>query len=55
MTRDPIAAAPEALALLSRIADALERIAPAGAAETDLSAADAFVWHAAGRRPPAPG
>jgi uncharacterized protein len=50
MTRDPFAAAPEALALLSRIADALERIAPAGAAETDLSATDAFVWHAAGRR-----
>jgi predicted AAA+ superfamily ATPase len=50
MTRDPFAAAPEALALLARIADALERIAPAGAAETDLAAADAFVWHAAGRR-----
>jgi uncharacterized protein len=50
MTREPFAAAPETLALLSRIADALERIAPAGAAETDLNAADAFVWHAAGRR-----
>jgi len=34
--------------LLSRIADALERLAPAGAAEVDLSGADAFVWHAPG-------
>ena len=32
--------------LLHRIADALERLAPAGAAVNDLGAADAFVWHA---------
>jgi uncharacterized protein len=32
--------------LLRRIADALERLAPEGAAENDLAAADAFVWHA---------
>ncbi len=32
--------------LLSRIADALERLAPSGAHDNDLSGADAFVWHA---------
>ncbi|HTV90278.1 MAG TPA: ATP-binding protein [Stellaceae bacterium] len=32
--------------LLQRIADALERLAPAGAAVNDLDTADAFVWHA---------
>jgi uncharacterized protein len=32
--------------LLHRIADALERLAPAGAAANDLGGADAFVWHA---------
>src|SRR5437868_7338 len=32
--------------LLHRIADALERFAPASAAANDLGAADAFVWHA---------
>jgi len=32
--------------LLHRIADALERLAPAGAPANDLDAADAFVWHA---------
>jgi predicted AAA+ superfamily ATPase len=32
--------------LLHRIADALERLAPADAAVNDLAAADAFVWHA---------
>ncbi len=37
-------------ALLQRIADALERLAPAAAAEAGLRGADAFVWHAAGRR-----
>ena len=41
---------PESLALLKRIADALERLAPTGAPEADFTAADAFVWHAAGRR-----
>jgi uncharacterized protein len=34
------------LPLLRRIADALEQLAPAGAATNDLDAADAFVWHA---------
>jgi len=37
---------PDLLPLLNRIADALERLAPAGAAANDLDAADAFVWHA---------
>jgi hypothetical protein len=32
--------------LLHRIADALERLAPAREAASDLDAADAFVWHA---------
>ena len=32
--------------LLRRIADALERLAPAAAAANDLAAADAFIWHA---------
>lgn len=34
--------------LLSRIADALERLAPAIRATPDISSADAFVWHAEG-------
>ncbi len=39
---------PESLApLLARIADALERLAPAAAPVVDFNAADAFVWHAA--------
>jgi uncharacterized protein len=37
---------PELLPLLSRIADALERITPAAAPPVDLDAADAFIWHA---------
>ncbi|PVE25214.1 AAA family ATPase [Microvirga sp. KLBC 81] len=41
---------PESMALLKRIADALERIAPAGAPQANFAAADAFVWHAAARR-----
>ena len=41
---------PQLLPLLTRIADALERLAPAGAPPVDLSAADAFVWHAEGQR-----
>jgi predicted AAA+ superfamily ATPase len=49
MTRDA-PAPPETLALLARIADALERIAPAGASRVDFAAADAFVWQAAGHR-----
>jgi uncharacterized protein len=49
MTRDaPVP--PETLALLSRIADALERLAPAGASTVDFAAADAFVWQPAARR-----
>ena len=39
---------PDLVPLLTRIAEALERIAPDNAAVTDLSAADAFVWHAVG-------
>lgn len=37
-------------ALLQRIADALDRIAPAAMAKTDFDAADAFVWHTAPAR-----
>src|SRR5215831_10290062 len=37
-------------ALMARIADALERLAPASAAEPDFAAAEAFTWHPAGRR-----
>jgi predicted AAA+ superfamily ATPase len=37
---------PDTISLLARIADALERLAPAPPATPDLSAADAFVWHA---------
>jgi len=36
-------------ALLARIADALDRLAPPGPPAADLAAADAFVWHAEGR------
>ena len=45
---DPSSA--ELAALLSRIAGALERIAPAPAASPDFEAADAFVWHADEKR-----
>jgi predicted AAA+ superfamily ATPase len=38
------------LPLLSRIADALERLAPPPGAAVDLTQADAFVWHAEGQR-----
>ncbi len=37
---------PALLALLTRIAEALERNRPPAPAATDLDAADAFVWHA---------
>jgi len=37
---------PDVLSLLSRIADALDRMAPPPPPAPDLSAADAFVWHA---------
>ncbi|MBM3572389.1 MAG: DUF815 domain-containing protein, partial [Alphaproteobacteria bacterium] len=36
--------------LLTRIADALERLAPAAVHPTDLDIADAFVWHSDGDR-----
>ena len=36
----------EIVTLLSRIADSLDRLAPAPAEAGDFSAADAFVWHA---------
>lgn len=49
MTSDPLAD-PATTALLSRIAAALERIAPVPPPAADLSAADAFVWQATGRR-----
>ncbi|MBS9476164.1 ATP-binding protein [Ancylobacter sp. VKM B-3255] len=40
---------PDLGALLARIADALERLAPPQAARADFIAADAFVWHADGQ------
>jgi uncharacterized protein len=40
----------EAPSLLARIAEALDRIAPGAPAAPELTAADAFVWHAATRR-----
>ena len=36
--------------VLARIADALERLAPPVAPESDFSAAEAFVWHPEGRK-----
>jgi hypothetical protein len=50
MPPDPTSTLPDALAVLARIADALERLAPRAIDTPDLAAADAFVWHAAGRR-----
>ncbi len=41
---------PESLALLTRIAEALDRLAPAAAGTADFTAADAFIWHAEGKR-----
>jgi uncharacterized protein len=38
---------PQLLATLTRVAEALERLAPPPPARADLSAADAFVWHPA--------
>ncbi|HSS85538.1 MAG TPA: ATP-binding protein [Reyranella sp.] len=37
-------------ATLSRIAEALDRLAPAAAASADMEGAEAYVWHAAGHR-----
>ncbi len=36
--------------LLARVANALDRLAPAPKADTDFAAADAFVWHPQGAR-----
>jgi predicted AAA+ superfamily ATPase len=47
--RQMAASAPE-LAVLKRIADALERLAPAPPAAPDFAAADAFIWHPDDRR-----
>ena len=41
---------PEVVDLLRRVADALERLAPPAQPKADFGQADAFVWHAAGRR-----
>ena len=41
---------PDTLALFRRIADALDRIAPPSRPEANIDTADAFVWHATGRR-----
>jgi predicted AAA+ superfamily ATPase len=41
---------PELKPLLTRVADALERLAPPAHGAVDLSVADAFVWHAEGAR-----
>jgi predicted AAA+ superfamily ATPase len=46
-TATPAADLPQ---LLARIADALERLAPPRRLEAEFESADAFVWHAAGRR-----
>jgi uncharacterized protein len=45
MTSTATSTAPELIALLARIATALERQSPPAPAATDMSAADAFVWH----------
>jgi predicted AAA+ superfamily ATPase len=46
----PTALPVEVLTTLQRIAEALDRIAPGPDARHDLTVADAFVWHASGRR-----
>ena len=45
---------PDHAALLGRIADALDRLAPPMPPRPDLSAADAFVWHPPARLAPVP-
>jgi uncharacterized protein len=52
MSKRPSTTADGALpaALLERIADALERLVPPAPNSPDLSVADAFIWHPAGRR-----
>ncbi|WP_029355261.1 ATP-binding protein [Bosea sp. 117] len=55
MTSAPASPAPDLVALLTRVADALERIAPPAPQQVDFAAADAFVWHAdRGRLEPVP-
>jgi uncharacterized protein len=39
---------PDLIPLLTRVADALERLAPPAPPKSDLHAADAFIWHAEG-------
>jgi predicted AAA+ superfamily ATPase len=46
MPPDPLKTDADLMSLLQRIAGALERLAPNGAVVNDLTAADAFVWHA---------
>ena len=52
---DPASTPDATIALLSRIADALERLAPPARRAAEMGAADAFVWHpAAGQLSPVP-
>jgi len=46
MASDTPSAGPDTAALLARIADALDRLAPPPPAATRIADADAFVWHA---------
>src|SRR5918995_290526 len=48
--RPDLSREPDDAALLRRIADALERLAPPPLRQLDAEAADAFVWHAGARR-----
>jgi len=48
--KGPAGSAPADTAVLARIADALERLAPSTPAAPDFTVADAFVWQPAGRR-----
>src|SRR5829696_1071590 len=48
--RPDLSREPDDAALLRRIADALERLAPPPPRPLDAEAADAFVWHAGARR-----
>src|SRR5919112_3017013 len=43
-------ASPDALSLLRRIAEALDRLSPSPSGATDLTGADAFIWQAGARR-----
>jgi uncharacterized protein len=51
MAKKPSDALPEALPIdvLTRIADALDRLVPPAPAAPDFTVADAFIWHPAGR------